>query len=72
MLAAAQDDLLPSVGMCGGIQSSKDALPGRFLIAGRSVDLACQKEPIDPPRFERRRQLDWIDRIVLDGIAKTG
>ncbi len=55
----------------GSVDPGHQAEPGRFLVAGRAVDLSGEVQPVDPARLERRPQLGRIDVVVLDGVART-
>src|SRR5205814_2940108 len=53
------------------IYASNNSLRRRFLVAGCSIDLTCQKQSRDPFGFEVAGQLGRLDEVVLDGIAGT-
>ena len=52
-----------------GVDARHHSLAGGFFVAGRSVDLAGQKEAGDLLRFEGALEFGGIDRVVLDGVA---
>src|SRR5438093_12665488 len=49
---------------------SNNSLRGRFLVAGRPVDLTGQKQARDSFGLEPSRQFGRLDEVVLDGIAR--
>src|SRR5690606_18385151 len=53
-----------------GIYAGQQALACGLFVAGRPVDLPRKEKTFDAARSHCRHQLPWINKIVLDGIAR--
>src|SRR6266702_1445277 len=56
-------------GSLSRIEPGDQALPRRFLVPGRAVDLAGQEQAHDALGLQRRLKLSRIDMVVFDGVA---
>ena len=67
---AAQDERLQTLPFQMGINACHKSLGGRFLVAGRTVDLPGEIQPPYPLRFQRVEQLRGVEVVILDGIPR--
>src|ERR1051325_8442703 len=51
------------------IQPGNQALAGSLLISRGTVDLSCQKEPIDRLELQSVSQFSRINSVVFDGVS---
>src|SRR6185312_3676963 len=52
------------------IQSSRQALGGRFFISCRAIDLTAEKQTGQLTHLETLVQMPWIDEFILDRVAR--
>src|SRR4051812_46940516 len=69
-VSPVKDDRLRIAGGQRGVKTGHKPLGGGFLVAGRSIDLTCQKQSPEPFGLQARMKLSGIYVIVLDGIAR--
>ena len=53
------------------VHAGHQALRCGLLVTGRPIDLTCQKEPRHPTSLERVTELERVDIIILDRIARS-
>ena len=54
-----------------GVQASVQTLGGRFFVAGRAIDLAGEKQPVNLLGFKAALELARVEIVVLDGVARA-
>ena len=68
-LLARQDERALATHPTGRVDAGHDALRRGLLVAGRSVDLAGEKQPLHPLRLQAAAELGRLDEVVLHGVA---
>ena len=69
-LGPAEVDRVTAQRLGRRVDPGNDPLRRGFLISGRAVDLARQKQTFLIPQLQRQRQRPRIDEIVFDRIAR--
>ena len=70
-LVPAQNQRSPALNLSRGVDSGDEPLPGRFLVARGSVELAGKEKAANALGFERRMKLGRWTEIVFDRIARA-